>query len=201
MFGLGGRRVTETGHQDTDYQKKRLIKDVMDGNFTLVQNTIDTYPELIMTTDDYSKNTLLHLAVKGKHYRIAEYLIKKSKIDKNKTNVYGETAFDIAMCNRDKKMCNILDELDTCLQYVNETLRLKCKVIDIEKNNQSLMDLNKDITIKRDVAVAQLETEKKAHKRTRDELDTCQREAKRLKTDNDTLQITIKSLSQANRKQ
>jgi len=46
--------------------------------------------------DEFSGDTLLHIASKNNYIEIAQLLLAQSDIDKSTFNIYGETAFDVA---------------------------------------------------------------------------------------------------------
>jgi len=46
--------------------------------------------------DEFSGDTLLHIASKNNYIEIAQLLLAQPDIDKSTFNIYGETAFDVA---------------------------------------------------------------------------------------------------------
>lgn len=141
--------------------------------------------------NDYNE-TLLHVAVRMKNYDLASYLINED-IDASVSNRFSETALDLCMQNRDKRMAGILLTQDCQIQ-----LNKKIKSLEAEK---AVLTTNSDELYK------QVEELKRTNKRKHEDYEVCDRENKRLKTevnqltkDHSILTQTVKSLRNSMKK-
>lgn len=135
--------------------------------------------------DDCGQN-LLHLCVRTKNYDLARYLINK-KIDKQKRNMFNETAYDIALKNSDLKMIELLLEA-TDISYMQiENKRLSNKIIELENTNLELTQKNSRL-------YNELDNERRGVKRMKDDNEVLVSENKRIKTENCQLKLDNKTL-------
>ena len=188
--------------------KNTIIKNALKSNTNCVRSDLEKYNIDVNNSnlvDDCAQN-LLHIAARTKNYELARYLISR-KIDKTKINLFNETPKAIALKNNDVQMFEIIMDYDSLSYCKIENIKLNGRITDLELNNAKLIDTNKDLTLKNDVLVLQLEEEKKSKKRKLDDDGIHLMETKRLKTeivqlrnDNNVLSNTVKSLRESMKK-
>ncbi len=170
----------------TEPIRKDIFKNIHSKNTNAVIDLLDTNN---IDVNDYNlvdelKNTPLHLAVATKNIDLTTYLINKG-INKQKKNIFGETASLIALKNQDETMIRAL--IVTHNQYQTD---------ELAKEKESHKRTRDDF-----------EKEKSEHQRTRVERDVaiCENdllrtENKKLKEDNTELQKTVRTLRQSLKK-
>jgi ankyrin repeat protein len=91
-----------------------MNKDVLYFHHACVVNDIETIEKMIEFKEDLDINFAdvdgyapLHKAVLFKNYEIAKYLLDAGCLKKNK-NIYGWTALDMAIVNRDPLIAKLL---------------------------------------------------------------------------------------------
>ena len=189
--------------------KSEIIKNIYSQNTHAVISLINHHHINLDDTNllDESQQNLLHIAVRTKNLELVKFLMNK-KINKQKLNMFGETALDIAIKNHDKKMIEVL-------LYVEAPIIMPYYQQIIKKDDYSESSRNVD------KLTEELNTEKQNCKRKRDECNTLSNintslknentdlviengklkiENKKLKADNNELQKTIKTLRESFKK-
>lgn len=170
----------------TEPIRKNILENIYSKNTNAVVDLLDINN---IDVNDYNlvdelKNTPLHLAVATKNSDLTSYLVTKG-INKQKKNIFGETAFLIALKNQDETIIRTL--ITTHNQYQADELAK-----EIERHKRS-----------RD----EFEKEKSEHQHTRVERDIAicdndllRTENKKLKDDNVELRKTVRTLRQSLKK-
>jgi ankyrin repeat protein len=167
---------------------------------TIKNNDLYAFKSVIQTNNinlndtellDPYKNSILHIATINRANNIVKYLLDKN-VDQEKVNLFDETALDIAIKNNDTKLVKMLTSCDKeKVGYLEkENKRLDEKVKELETDKTKLLDTNKMLTMKNNYLQVQLNEEKQSKRKYID----LESENKKLKTDNESLQKTVRTL-------
>ena len=164
-------------------------------------------PSDSLLMNNYKEN-LLHLAVRTKNYKLADFLLENNV--EQKQNIFGETPINIAMKNYDNKMAemllvnnkiNELKKMNSDLKLENSKINESIKIIAV--NASKIQNDNKilESSVKR--LNEELEqTKSSSLKRLRDFEETeekFKKSFKKLKTDHEELKVIHQTLIENNK--
>ncbi len=143
---------------------KDVVKFIHNGDLSRCRTYVYDRKSWLNVIKDIYSNSLLHLSVKSKRPEIVKYLLSQN-IDTKMLNIFGESAYDIAVKNHDKIILRIFEE---------ELVRAKDNQIKENQETIGIM-LNDQIRLNRD-------------------LEEANHDRKRLRTTNDDLETKTKKL-------
>ena len=87
--------------------KEKILEVLLSGDINEFKSLLNEIKDISFFYEEYSNNTLLHLAVINNNISAAEVLISNG-IELNKTNSLGKTSLHYAISNLDIKMVELL---------------------------------------------------------------------------------------------